>query len=596
MSADETKNTSEKEPVVITEVEDLSAYESLKKFSDTPSAGSVPDVSTLWKLLSELQNLHDFEFRRKSLFKKECERLKRLLEKRTAEADSSATNSKDATDVSIVKTEEDLGLVNGSTTEIATKDFVSDETEEGPKPKKLKVEEPAHDGVSAQELGKTETALDLPVREKDVDDNANAKTAEDLFTGCLETKLLTTESDEEKKRLLAVASFPHDDLLNLVAGEPATADFSYSKPSNQVAISTYYGALEQYFRAFTEDDMNFLREEPDIQSAFVIPPLGPHYYDVWAEEEDVANFYAAPMRQSLSVAPHGFASSIQESNLHTEDISCGPLTERLLSALIQQPADVADSDDDASILTSDKLESPSTSKTEANVVSENSPDPSSTKDDEQPSSEQAEAAENEETPFTDMSFSRFEDYLKQRLRNLNMLYEEDVDWTRRKDDEVCATLRDLQEQLKHVAEHNKQRKKAILDLLPHEMAFQEFTTVLFDLDKQIEQAYMKRNRSLKAKKKRVVVDKNSLAAMNSLAGIKALIKKRKTWLETVGLLFQDRLNPSTLGLDKPLFVEQTVSSESVAQSSSPRREGSSSEKPSQAQERSTTVSTTAPQG
>lgn len=85
-------------------------------------------------------------------------------------------------------------------------------------------------------------------------------------------------------------------------------------------------------------------------------------------------------------------------------------------------------------------------------------------------------------------------------------------------------------------------RNALLQMLPEEMAFQEFQNVMDDLDKQIEQAYVKRNRSLKVKKKRIVTDKiGSSATSGSFPVIKSLMDKRSMWLEKLQPLFQDKL-------------------------------------------------------
>ena len=67
-------------------------------------------------------------------------------------------------------------------------------------------------------------------------------------------------TDEEKAEIYNVTSFPHDDLRDLVAGQPPDRDFSNAKPSNQVNANTFQTFLDGYFRPFTEEDLAFLRE------------------------------------------------------------------------------------------------------------------------------------------------------------------------------------------------------------------------------------------------------------------------------------------------------------------------------------------------
>ena len=67
-------------------------------------------------------------------------------------------------------------------------------------------------------------------------------------------------TDEEKKDIYCVASFPHDDLRDLIAGTPPDKDFSSAKPTNQVNANTFATYLEPYFRPLTDEDMAFLKE------------------------------------------------------------------------------------------------------------------------------------------------------------------------------------------------------------------------------------------------------------------------------------------------------------------------------------------------
>ena len=68
-------------------------------------------------------------------------------------------------------------------------------------------------------------------------------------------------TDEEKKEIYCVSSFPHDDLHGLIAGTPPNKDFSNAvKPSNQVGYNTFTAYLENYLRPFKEEDVGFLNE------------------------------------------------------------------------------------------------------------------------------------------------------------------------------------------------------------------------------------------------------------------------------------------------------------------------------------------------
>ena len=76
-------------------------------------------------------------------------------------------------------------------------------------------------------------------------------------------------TEEEKKEIYCVASYPHDDLSHLIAGTPPNKDFSNAvKPNNQVQAHTFASYLDGYLRDFKEEDIGFLNER------VFCPPIG----------------------------------------------------------------------------------------------------------------------------------------------------------------------------------------------------------------------------------------------------------------------------------------------------------------------------------
>lgn len=72
-------------------------------------------------------------------------------------------------------------------------------------------------------------------------------------------------TDEEKKGIYGVTSFPKNDLSDLIAGVPPDKDFSNAKPSNQVNANTFQSYLDPYLRPLTDEDMAFLKERVGIR-------------------------------------------------------------------------------------------------------------------------------------------------------------------------------------------------------------------------------------------------------------------------------------------------------------------------------------------
>lgn len=78
-------------------------------------------------------------------------------------------------------------------------------------------------------------------------------------------EVTTNMTDEEKKGIYGVTSFPKNDLSDLIAGVPPDKDFSNAKPSNQVNANTFQSYLDPYLRPLTDEDMAFLKERVGIR-------------------------------------------------------------------------------------------------------------------------------------------------------------------------------------------------------------------------------------------------------------------------------------------------------------------------------------------
>lgn len=77
-------------------------------------------------------------------------------------------------------------------------------------------------------------------------------------------------TDEDKKEIYCVSSFPHDDLHDLIAGTPPNRDFSNAvKPNNQTAPHTFLSYLENYVRPLKEEDIGFLNERVSFRFSIV---------------------------------------------------------------------------------------------------------------------------------------------------------------------------------------------------------------------------------------------------------------------------------------------------------------------------------------
>lgn len=275
-------------------------------------------------------------------------------------------------------------------------------------------------------------------------------------------------SYEDKAKAFAVARFPADDLSTLIPGDPPDEDFSKTKPANQVAINTFNTYIEPYYRAFSEEDLAFLRERGDRVGPYIMPKLGRHYSDVWAEEDGASSFAtpAPPTNSHNNRAANqakGKPEDINDEMLDKEEVSCGPLLSRVLAAIIAEPEDAE-------------------GETQNQINGDSTPAPS------KPSATtlQGTSEMNWKVPVGKADYATLEERMKREMVYVGLLDPaQDIDFDNSEDDEVSARLRLLQRQLKEQSIVNGARKARIAELLKEQMAYQEYVTILDDLDKQV---------------------------------------------------------------------------------------------------------------
>jgi transcriptional adapter 3 len=368
-------------------------------------------------------------------------------------------------------------------------------------------------------------------------------------------------SDEEIKEIYSVADYPHNDLHDLIPGTPPDKDFSNAKPSNQVQATTFATYLEPYFRPFTEEDLAFLRERGDRVSPFVIPRRGKkHYTEVWAEE-DGAMAIDTP-KQDRDKLPanqaRGSIEDIDDSVAETDQVSAGPILSRLLATL--RPEHRAPPSDDKAttngILNGDYSLNGDINGDmhEPNLFTIDEPPPPIP-----PATYMPESSSEtwKKSTHPKLDHAQVDERIKQELRHIGFLpFDEEPDFDGHFDDEIAARLRLLQAQLKEQAIINGARKARMMDLVKERMAHQEYTTILEDLDGQVQSAYMKRTRSMGKNKKTKrpggagggshFVGPGSGMARPGIGDMtKTLMERRKKWIDNIGPVFG---NEKSLGM------------------------------------------------
>lgn len=361
---------------------------------------------------------------------------------------------------------------------------------------------------------------------------------------------LPQNGEEYLKKKYAVASYPARDLKDLLPGDIPDADFTRAKPANQVQFATFTSYIEPYFRNYTEEDLSFLNQKiVGIEgtytrqqiSSYIIPPLGPLYTDVWGDEDGPnAGYTLSPPPHEDNISkflPRGSEENISDDILETQEISCGPLASRLLSALLGEGPEKEEENGTGVEFNNISTKTASTFDQQSWKVNAVKADYNSL--------EERLKREFRYVGILDINLSLREQRKRRQFStNSRQADDEDfeIDWVNgTEDDEICVEMRALQKKLKSACRLNQACKRRLVPIVQEQMAYQEYSQILEDLDKQVDQAYLKRLRNPKAKKKKLNSAQpqvNPAVAAAEKSGVKALLEKRSRWIEKVGPVFK----------------------------------------------------------
>eukprot|EP01117_Protostelium_nocturnum_P016165 TRINITY_DN6347_c0_g1_i2.p1 TRINITY_DN6347_c0_g1~~TRINITY_DN6347_c0_g1_i2.p1 ORF type:complete len:314 (-),score=107.21 TRINITY_DN6347_c0_g1_i2:87-1028(-) len=234
----------------------------------------------------------------------------------------------------------------------------------------------------------------------------------------------------------------------------------------------FWADIEPYFAHFTDDDLRFIspqQMDPD-DPAFIIPPLGKSQYDDFSKrEQEMDN------QGEIRVV-----------------VACGEVTQRILSALIDEKA--ISSDAITSTTTLDSL----LKDEETDVVNSNGKNSRSwiTPTESCLFSTESEYLPLHVAPTYDYSFNKMlsiEDRIKLELRSIGLLDDEDldVDTLHREDDEICSELRKLQQQLKERMKSNNSMRTKLASLVGIRMTKEEAERKEKEHNRQLDREYIK---------------------------------------------------------------------------------------------------------
>lgn len=291
-----------------------------------------------------------------------------------------------------------------------------------------------------------------------------------------------------------------------------------------------------------------------------------HYTEIWSEEDGMMSIDQTngdkerlPLNQG-----RGNIDQVTDDTVETDKVSVGPLVSRLYSLLRYEhrPAPDESTNPNGTVngdLPNGALNGGDSMDLDAQIgggsggggggdpSSETKPQPSATSfPDASPSGFKVPAAK--------LDHSQLDERLKAELRHVGFLGQDDnPDYDAHYDDDIAQRLRLLQSELKKQMIANSARKARLLEIARERMAFQEYMTIHDDLDSQVQQAYLKRTRTLGKSKKGAQAKHRPGGAgggshVVSAAGVgrpaigdvaRTLLDRRKRWQECIGPVFKD---------------------------------------------------------
>ncbi|KAG6883619.1 hypothetical protein C0993_005128, partial [Termitomyces sp. T159_Od127] len=239
-------------------------------------------------------------------------------------------------------------------------------------------------------------------------------------------------------------------------------DFSKSRVPSQVTVTTFYTSIEPWLRNIREEDVGFLEHTADELDPYVLPALGRHYLDVWDDQDAARAPAAADPRSFAAPLAKWDPSTLGEGDLAAEDHGHGPLTERVISALLP----IADSGWKGVKAAEDAMEG-------------------------RPGGSGAAAARKER-----LNVSELEVRIRDTMRYHGLLdgVPPQPEYTDKVDDPIATALRHAQRELRRVVATNKARRARLAGVARDRLGYQEYLELRDSLDRNIANLYAKLQR------------------------------------------------------------------------------------------------------
>ncbi|KAJ7611727.1 histone acetyltransferases subunit 3-domain-containing protein [Roridomyces roridus] len=290
----------------------------------------------------------------------------------------------------------------------------------------------------------------------------------------------TSSSSSQPPKVVSGADFAIPPMVSLFPTRPpipplpkpgpskpteVTEDFTTRPSTQQVLVTTFYTSIEPYLRPIREEDIGFLEHTHDEVEPYVMPKLGTHYSQVWDEADAMVRGAVLPEQagKERDLSKDGFdppepkwdPSTLEEFDTTTEAHGHGPLTERVLSALLP----VGDATGWKGVKAAeDAMEG-------------------------RPGGSAAAAARKERLNVTDL-----EARLRDTMRYHGLL-DAPPDYSEKVDDPIATAIRQAQRELRTVVATNKARKARLVDIARDRLGYQEYLELRDSIDRNIASTY-----------------------------------------------------------------------------------------------------------
>ena len=238
-----------------------------------------------------------------------------------------------------------------------------------------------------------------------------------------------------------------------------------------------------------------------------MPPRGKKFYkEVWAEEDGQISMDLTHPGDGLPAnQARGSLEDMNDEVAKTDQVSMGPMMNRLLSTMrFEHRASPGDDKEKSDGLTNGvngeasatNLPNGTDPMDTANGTTDDKSLPSATH---MPENMLPASARNPNNA-PKLTPAEMDERLKAELRHIGFLAPDaEPDYAGHYDDEVAERLRLLQAELKRVSILNGARKARVEQIAKERMAHQEYSTILDDLNNQVQTLFAKRSRNAKKK-------------------------------------------------------------------------------------------------